>query len=105
MRIAVTALGAALALLAVGACGSSSGWRRPLPRRRWWWGEFNPVSADRMPHSGRKWPVAAFPAVRLINSSGGVLGHKLKLRAGGHPRRPSRRRAGRAEDDGDGDVH
>jgi ABC-type branched-subunit amino acid transport system substrate-binding protein len=75
MRIAVTALGATLALLAIGACGSS-GSGGGSTSSTLVVGEFNPFTG----------PDAAFgpemvggcaPAVRLINASGGVLGHKL----------------------------
>ncbi len=75
MRIAVTALGATLALLAIGACGSSGGGGGSTSSTLVV-GEFNPFTG----------PDAAFgpemvggcaPAVQLINASGGVLGHKL----------------------------
>lgn len=75
MRIGITAVGAVLALLAVGACGSSGG-GSGSGSSTLVIGEFNPFTG----------PDAAFgpemvggcaPAVRLINASGGVLGHQL----------------------------
>jgi branched-chain amino acid transport system substrate-binding protein len=75
MRIAVTALGAALALLAVGACGSSSGGGGSASSTLVV-GEFNPFSGPDASF-GPEMAGGCVPAVRLINSSGGVLGHKL----------------------------
>jgi ABC-type branched-subunit amino acid transport system substrate-binding protein len=75
MRITLTALGATLALLAIGACGSSASGGGSTSSTLVV-GEFNPFTG----------PDAAFgpemvggcaPAVQLINASGGVLGHKL----------------------------
>jgi len=74
MKLAVTALGAALVLSTIGACSttSSSG----ASSATLVVGEFNPFTG----------PDAAFgpeivggcvPAIRLINASGGVLGHHL----------------------------
>ena len=74
MKIVATALGAALALTALGACSSSGGGGSTASTLTV--GEFNPFSG----------PDAAFgpemvggcaPAVRLINGAGGVLGHKI----------------------------
>jgi len=75
MRIAVIALGAALALLAVGACGSSSG-GGGSGSSTLVVGEFNPFSGPDASF-GPEMAGGCVPAVRLINSSGGVLGHKL----------------------------
>jgi len=74
MRIAVTALGAALTLLALGACSSAGGGGSTSSTLVV--GEFNPFTgADAA--FGPEMVGGCAPAVRLINSSGGVLGHKL----------------------------
>jgi branched-chain amino acid transport system substrate-binding protein len=74
MRIAVKALGAALVLVAVGACGSSSGGGSGSSTLVV--GEFNPFSgADAS--FGLEMAGGCAPAVRLINASGGVLGHQV----------------------------
>ena len=74
MRIAVTALGAALALLAVGACGSSNGSGGSASTLVV--GEFNPFTGPDAAF-GPEMVGGCVPAVRLINASGGVLGHQM----------------------------
>src|ERR1700733_8432897 len=77
MRIAVTALGAALALLAAGACSSSNGASGGgSTSSTLVGGEFNPFSGPDAAF-GPEMVGGCVPAVRLINSSGGVLGHHL----------------------------
>jgi ABC-type branched-subunit amino acid transport system substrate-binding protein len=75
MRIAVIATGAAVALLAVGACSSSNstsgGGSSTLVV-----GEFNPFSGPDAAF-GPEMVGGCVPAVRLINTDGGVLGHQL----------------------------
>src|ERR1700730_17754056 len=73
MRIAVTALGAALTLLALGGCSSAGGGGSTSSTVV---GEFNPSSGPDAAF-GPEMAGGCVPAVRLINSSGGVLGHKL----------------------------
>jgi ABC-type branched-subunit amino acid transport system substrate-binding protein len=75
MRVTATALGAVLALLAVGACGSShngagSGHGTLVV------GEFNPFTGPDAAF-GPEMVGGCVPAIRLINSAGGVLGHQL----------------------------
>ena len=74
MRIAVTALGAALTLLALGACSSAGGGGSTSSTLVV--GEFNPFTGPDAAF-GPEMVGGCVPAVRLINSSGGVLGHKL----------------------------
>jgi ABC-type branched-subunit amino acid transport system substrate-binding protein len=77
MRIAVIATGAALALLAVGACSSSnnsSGGGSTSSALVV--GEFNPFSGPDAAF-GPEMAGGCVPAVRLINADGGVLGHQL----------------------------
>ena len=77
MRIAVTALGAALVLLAAGACSSSNGASGGgSTSSTLVVGEFNPFSGPDAAF-GPEMVGGCVPAVRLINSSGGVLGHHL----------------------------
>jgi branched-chain amino acid transport system substrate-binding protein len=74
MRFAVTAIGAALALIAVGACGSSgSGGSAPATLVV---GEFNPFTGPDAAF-GPEMVGGCIPAIKLINASGGVLGHHL----------------------------
>jgi branched-chain amino acid transport system substrate-binding protein len=75
MRIAVTALGATLALLAIGAC-SSSGSGGGSTSSTLVVGEFNPFTGPDAAF-GPEMAGGCAPAVQLINASGGVLGHKL----------------------------
>src|SRR5215831_4612830 len=75
MRIAVTALGAALALLAAPACtsnGASGGGSTSTLVV----GEFNPFSGPDAAF-GPEMVGGCVPAVRLINADGGVLRHRL----------------------------
>ena len=74
MRIAVTALGAALTLLALGACSSAGGGGSTSSTLVV--GEFNPFSGPDAAF-GPEMVGGCVPAVRVINSSGGVLGHQL----------------------------
>ena len=74
MRIAVTALGAALTLLALGACSSAGGGGSTSSTLVV--GEFNPFTGPDAAF-GPEMVGGCVPAVRLINSSGGVLGHQL----------------------------
>src|SRR5690242_21879361 len=74
MRLAVTALGAALALLSVAACGSSGGSNSSASTLVV--GEFNPFTGPDAAF-GPEMVGGCVPAVRVINSSGGVLGHQL----------------------------
>src|SRR5215472_11267549 len=74
MRSAVTALGAAFALIIVGACsspGSSGSTSATLVV-----GEFNPFTGPDAAF-GPEMVGGCIPAVRLINADGGVLGHHL----------------------------
>ena len=73
MRIAVKALGAALALVAVGACGSSGGHSASSTLVV---GEFNPFSGPDASF-GLEMAGGCLPAIRLINAGGGVLGHQM----------------------------
>ena len=75
MRIAVRALGAALALVAVGACGSSGGGGAPASLTLVV-GEFNPFSGPDASF-GLEMAGGCIPAIRLINAGGGVLGHQM----------------------------
>jgi ABC-type branched-subunit amino acid transport system substrate-binding protein len=74
MRFAVTAVGAALALITVGACapaGSGASAQATLVV-----GEFNPFTGPDAAF-GPEMVSGCVPAVRLINAAGGVLGHHL----------------------------
>jgi len=74
MRSAVTALGAAFALIIVGACsspGSNGSTSATLVV-----GEFNPFTGPDAAF-GPEMVGGCIPAVRLINADGGVLGHHL----------------------------
>ena len=73
MKIAMTALGAALALLTVGGCSSSSGGGSTSTLVV---GEFNPFTGPDAAF-GPEMVGGCVPAVRLINANGGVLGHQL----------------------------
>jgi ABC-type branched-subunit amino acid transport system substrate-binding protein len=75
MRIAVKALGAALVLVTVGAC-ASSGSGGASASSTLVVGEFNPFSGPDASF-GLEMAGGCLPAVRLINSGGGVLGHQL----------------------------
>ena len=75
MRIAVRALGAALALVAVGACGSSGGGGASASSTLVV-GEFNPFSGPDASF-GLEMAGGCIPAIRLINAGGGVLGHQM----------------------------
>jgi ABC-type branched-subunit amino acid transport system substrate-binding protein len=75
MRIAVTALGVTVALLAVGACGSSGSGSGSAPSTLVV-GEFNPFTGPDAAF-GPEMVGGCVPAVDLINASGGVLGHRL----------------------------
>jgi ABC-type branched-subunit amino acid transport system substrate-binding protein len=74
MRFAVTAVGAALALAAVGACGGSVGGASAPATLVV--GEFNPFTGPDAAF-GPEMAGGCIPAVKLINASGGVLGHHL----------------------------
>jgi ABC-type branched-subunit amino acid transport system substrate-binding protein len=74
MRFAVTAAGAALALIAVGACGSSGGGGSAPATLVV--GEFNPFTGPDAAF-GPEMVGGCIPAIKLINASGGVLGHHL----------------------------
>jgi branched-chain amino acid transport system substrate-binding protein len=74
MRIAVTALGAALTLLALGACSSAGGGGSTSSTLVV--GEFNPFSGPDAAF-GPEMVGGCVPAVRVINANGGVLGHQL----------------------------
>ncbi len=73
MRLAVTALGAALALITVGACGSAGGGSAASTLVV---GEFNPFTGPDAAF-GPEMVGGCVPAARLINADGGVLGHHL----------------------------
>jgi ABC-type branched-subunit amino acid transport system substrate-binding protein len=77
VRSAVTALGAALVLLAVGACSSAGGGGGGgSASSTLTVGEFNPFTgADAA--FGPEMVGGCVPAVQLINANGGVLGHHL----------------------------
>jgi ABC-type branched-subunit amino acid transport system substrate-binding protein len=75
MRIAVKALGAALVLVTVGAC-ASSGSGGASASSTLVVGEFNPFSGPDASF-GLEMAGGCLPAVRLINSGGGVLGHQM----------------------------
>src|SRR4029077_13209080 len=75
MRFAVAAAGAALVLIAVGACGGSGGGSSAPATLVV--GEFNPFTGPDAAF-GPEMVGGCLPAVRLINSSGGVLGHKVR---------------------------
>ena len=72
MRFAVTAVGAALVLITVGACGGGGG-SAPATLVV---GEFNPFTGPDAAF-GPEMVGGCIPAVRLINANGGVLGHHL----------------------------
>ena len=74
MRLAVTALGAALALLSVAACGSSGGSSSSASMLVV--GEFNPFTGPDAAF-GPEMNGGCVPAIRLINADGGVLGHHM----------------------------
>ncbi len=74
MRIAVTALGAALMLLAISACSSAGGGSSSSSTLVV--GEFNPFTGPDAAF-GPEMVGGCVPAVRLINANGGVLGHQL----------------------------
>ena len=75
MRIAVKAVGAALALVTLGAC-ASSGSGGASGSSTLVVGEFNPFSGPDASF-GLEMAGGCLPAVRLINSGGGVLGHQM----------------------------
>jgi ABC-type branched-subunit amino acid transport system substrate-binding protein len=75
MRIAVRALGAVLALVAVGACSSSGGGGASASSTLVV-GEFNPFSGPDASF-GVEMAGGCIPAIRLINAGGGVLGHQM----------------------------
>lgn len=72
MRFAVTAAGAALVLIAVGACGGSGGSSASTLVV----GEFNPFTGPDAAF-GPEMVGGCVPAVKLINADGGVLGHQM----------------------------
>ena len=74
MRLAVTALGAALALLSVAACSSSGGGSSSASTLVV--GEFNPFTGPDAAF-GPEMNGGCVPAIRLINADGGVLGHHM----------------------------
>ena len=77
MRIAVIATGAALALLAVGACSSSNdAGGGGATSSTLVVGEFNPFSGPDAAF-GPEMTGGCVPAARLINAGGGILGHQL----------------------------
>jgi branched-chain amino acid transport system substrate-binding protein len=80
MRLAVTALAAALALLSVAACsssgGSSSQGGGSSPASTLAVGEFNPFTGPDAAF-GPEMVAGCIPAIRLINAGGGVLGHQM----------------------------
>lgn len=78
MRSSVTALGAAFALLIVGACSSagSSGPGSASGSATLVVGEFNPFTGPDAAF-GPEMVGGCVPAIRLINADGGVLGHRL----------------------------
>jgi ABC-type branched-subunit amino acid transport system substrate-binding protein len=73
MRFAVTAAGAALVLIAVGACGGSGGGSTASTLVV---GEFNPFTGPDAAF-GPEMVGGCVPAVKLINADGGVLGHQM----------------------------
>jgi ABC-type branched-subunit amino acid transport system substrate-binding protein len=73
MRFAVTAAGAAFVLIAIGACGGSGGGSAPATLVV---GEFNPFTGPDAAF-GPEMVGGCVPAVKLINASGGVLGHQM----------------------------
>src|ERR1700730_11179832 len=75
MRLAVTALAAALALLSVAACSSSAG-GGSSPASTLTVGEFNPFTGPDAAF-GPEMVGGCIPAIRLINAGGGVLGHHM----------------------------
>ena len=81
MRLAVTALAAALALLSVAACsssgGSSSQGGGSSPASTLAVGEFNPFTGPDAAF-GPEMVAGCIPAIRLINAGGGVLGHQMR---------------------------
>lgn len=74
MRLAVTALGTALALVVVGACSSAAGGGSGSGTLVI--GEFNPFTGPDAAF-GPEMAGGCVPAIRLINANGGVLGHQL----------------------------
>lgn len=74
MRSAVTAAGAALALIAIAACGAPGGGASAPATLMV--GEFNPFTGPDAAF-GPEMVGGCVPAVNLINASGGVLGHHL----------------------------
>ena len=85
MRIAVIAVGAALALLAVGACGSAGGGSASSTLVV---GEFNPFTGPDAAF-GPEMAGGCVPAVRLINANGGAGGHTLSSPQEDTRRRPA----------------
>jgi ABC-type branched-subunit amino acid transport system substrate-binding protein len=81
MRLAVTALAAALALLSVAACSSSGGSSSQAgdssPASTLAVGEFNPFTGPDAAF-GPEMVAGCIPAIRLINAGGGVLGHQMR---------------------------
>jgi len=81
LRLAVTALAAALALLSVAACsssgGSSSQGGDSSPASTLAVGEFNPFTGPDAAF-GPEMVAGCIPAIRLINAGGGVLGHQMR---------------------------
>ena len=77
MRLAVTALAAALALLSVAACSSSGGsGGGSSPASTLVVGEFNPFTGPDASF-GPEMVGGCIPAIKLINADGGVLGHQM----------------------------
>jgi len=74
MRHAVVSLGAALVLVAAAACSSSGG--SGAPASTLVVGEFNPFSGPDAAF-GPEMVGGCVPAIRAINSDGGVLGHQM----------------------------
>ena len=74
MRFAVTAVGAVLVLITVGACGGAGGGGSAPATLVV--GEFNPFTGPDAAF-GPEMVGGCIPAVRLINANGGVLGHHL----------------------------
>jgi ABC-type branched-subunit amino acid transport system substrate-binding protein len=74
MRVAVTALGAVLALGMISACSSASSGGGGSSHATLVVGEFNPFSGPDATF-GPEMVGGCIPAIRLINANGGVLGH------------------------------
>ena len=100
MRLAVTALGAALALLSVAACSSSAGGSSSASTLVV--GEFNPFTGPDAAF-GPEMNGGCVPAIRLINANGGVLGHHMSC-VQEDTRGDPADAVPPAEDDGDRDI-